>query len=82
MQAMGTLMENTAFEAVYRTSQAVMMSMARPYAIPCVAAITGYGHRSMALMQSWNDRTWSRCCKARREGSFDIACESRAETDC
>lgn len=78
----GTLMENTVFEAVYRTSQAAMMSIERPYATPWVAAMTGYGQRSIALMQLWKDRIRSRCWSARLAGSCEApsVMEPRADT--
>ena len=46
------------FEAAYRTSQAAIISMAKPSANPWTAAITGNGQRSGAAIARWNFWMW------------------------
>lgn len=55
-----------------RMSQAVEMSMAKPYAMPCKRMITGFSHCSILVMQSWNSSTWRLKGTAVRAESVDL----------
>ena len=49
-------------------------------AVPCVAAMTGYGQRSMAEMEDWKAAMKGRIWSARRDGSRSLNAAGRAET--
>ena len=75
-------MENRASDAAYLMSHAVMMSTAKPYAIPWMAAITGTRHRSGAEIAAWKERMCSRNARAIRAGSFEggVVCVRKSST--
>ena len=58
-------------DAAYLISHAVMISTAKPYAIPWIAAMTGAGHRSGAEIAAWKVSMCSRSVNAVLAGSLE-----------
>ena len=64
--------ENRTSFVQIRMSQAVEMSMARPYAMPCKRMITGFSDCSIWVIQFWNSSIWRLNGTAVRAGSVDL----------
>lgn len=82
LKELRTFMENRASDAAYLISHVVMISTAKPYAIPWIAAMTGAGHRSGAEIAAWKESKCSRSAKAVLAGSLEeeLVCMSRPST--